>query len=107
LGPNGLRWLKIHLANTFGQDKITFDERVQFVDEHIDKITASVDDPFGSDPEANGWWQKGDKPWLCLAIASEVVAAMRSPNPEAFMSHMPVHQDGSCNGTFHRQLNRR
>ena len=31
LGPNGLNWLKIHLANLFGHNKITHMERVAWV----------------------------------------------------------------------------
>jgi DNA-directed RNA polymerase len=28
----------------------------------------------------------------------EISAAMQSPNPEDFMSHLHIHVDGSCNG---------
>jgi DNA-directed RNA polymerase len=101
LGSNGLRWLKIHLANAFGNDKCTFDERAAFVDENMDNVMASADDPFGQNPEKNGWWLKADKPWLTLATSIELAAAIRSGNPEAFKSRMPVHQDGSCNGLQH------
>lgn len=38
LGQSGLRWLKIHLANVFGYDKASFDEREKFTDEHIEEI---------------------------------------------------------------------
>lgn len=31
LGPHGLRWLRIHLANSIGWDKLPFDERIQRV----------------------------------------------------------------------------
>ena len=100
LGSNGLRWLKIHLANIFGNDKLTFHEREKFIDDNLDKVFACTDDPFGENEELNGWWKKGDKPWLCLGVASEITDAIRSGNPETFMSRMPVHQDGSCNGEF-------
>ena len=35
LGPRGLYWLKVHLANFAGKDKMTFDDRAAFVDENI------------------------------------------------------------------------
>ena len=41
LGKRGLRWLKIHLANLYGYDKATFDERSQFVDARMDEIQDS------------------------------------------------------------------
>lgn len=40
-GERGLRWLKIHLANLYGYDKATFDERVVWVDQRIEQIMAS------------------------------------------------------------------
>lgn len=49
LGERGLKWLKIHLANCYGNDKCTFEEREQFVDDNMDKVMASADDPHGND----------------------------------------------------------
>lgn len=31
----------------------------------------------------------------------ELSDAMKSENPEEFLSHVPVHVDGSCNGMQH------
>lgn len=101
LGKNGLRWLKIHLANSYGNDKCTFDEREKFVDDNIECVFASASNPFGPNPELNGWWLKGDKPWMTLSAAIEVFNAMKSDEPEKFLSRLPVHQDGSCNGLQH------
>ena len=46
LGERGLRWLKIHLANLYGFDKANFDERVEFVHEHLDDIYDSAMNPL-------------------------------------------------------------
>ena len=46
LGKAGLRWLKIHLANLYGYDKGTFEERVQFVHEHLDEVYDSAERPL-------------------------------------------------------------
>lgn len=97
LGPGGLRWLRIHLANVYGYDKMSFDERARFADDHVTDILDSADKPL----EGGRWWLKAEDPWQCLATCKEIAAALRSPNPEEFVSHMPVHQDGTCNGMQH------
>jgi hypothetical protein len=42
LGAGGLRWLRIHLANSWGHgvDKRSFDERDAYVQEHLDMVGA-------------------------------------------------------------------
>ncbi|KAH0833941.1 DNA/RNA polymerase [Lanmaoa asiatica] len=87
LGERGLRWLKIHLANLYGFDKGNFDERVAFVMNHLD--------------DGQRWWTKADDPWQCLATCMELRAALESGDPHAYMSTLPVHQDGTCNGLQH------
>lgn len=47
------------------------------------------------------WWQNSDDPWQTLAACVEVRDAIASGNPETFVSHLPIHQDGSCNGLQH------
>ena len=97
LGERGLRWLKIHLANLYGYDKATFDERVNFVDRQLDDIYDSADRPL----DGRGWWKKADDPWQCLATCKQLKAALTSPDPLAYECPLPVHQDGTCNGLQH------
>lgn len=97
LGVHGLKWLKIQLANMYGVDKISNDERAAFVDQHWAEIVDSADRPL----EGARWWAQGDKPFQTLAACLEVVAAVRSGNPELYVSRLPVSQDGSCNGLQH------
>jgi DNA-directed RNA polymerase len=47
------------------------------------------------------WWTKADDPWQCLATCMELRAALESGNPHGYMSALPVHQDGTCNGLQH------
>lgn len=42
-----------------------------------------------------------DDPWQCLAACMVLRAALESPDPSAFESCLPVHQDGTCNGLQH------
>ena len=98
LGPKGLDWLKIHIINLTGLKKLScVQERLDFANENIDLILDSADNPL----TGKGWWKKSDEPWQTLSCCKEIAAAIRSPDPESFISHFPVHQDGSCNGLQH------
>ncbi|CDK24202.1 unnamed protein product [Kuraishia capsulata CBS 1993] len=97
LGDNGLRWLKIHLANMFGLDKVSLQERAEFTEKHLEDIRDSARDPLGG----QRWWMKADKPWQALATCFELEAAFNLEDPTQFISHQPVHQDGTCNGLQH------
>jgi DNA-directed RNA polymerase len=97
LGATGLKWLQIHLANVFGFDKASFDERAQFAMTHVEDVFDSADNPL----TGRRWWLTAEDPWQCLATCFELAAALRSPDPTLFESSLPVHQDGTCNGMQH------
>ncbi|KAG9461794.1 hypothetical protein GDO78_015730 [Eleutherodactylus coqui] len=98
LGPNGLDWLKIHLINLTGLKKRgSLQERKQYADEIMDDIMDSADRPL----TGRKWWMEADEPWQTLACCMEVTRASRSADPTKYISHFPVHQDGSCNGLQH------
>ncbi|TFK37584.1 hypothetical protein BDQ12DRAFT_607612 [Crucibulum laeve] len=97
LGERGLRWLKIHLANLYGFDKASFDERVAWVMERIDDIYDSATNPL----DGRRWWTQAGDPWQCLSTCMELHAALESGDPHSYMSCLPVHQDGTCNGLQH------
>lgn len=97
LGPTGLKWLQIHMANVYGFDKASFEERAQFARDHEADIFDSADNPLNG----KRWWLEAEDPWQCLATCFELTAALRSPNPETYESSIPVHQDGTCNGMQH------
>lgn len=59
LGKRGLYWIKIHLANLSGRDKISFNDRIKFVDENMDNIIDSADYPL----TGKRWWLNADSPW--------------------------------------------
>jgi len=100
LGVDGAYWLAVHGANCAGVDKVTFDERVQWVEDNESHILASAADPLG-----HAWWAvtaKDDNPWQLLAFCLEwsalVLHEAMGGEREAFVSHLPVGLDGSCNG---------
>lgn len=53
------------------------------------------------DPKNNLDWLQSDNPWQTLGVMIELSNAMRHPNPEEYISNVPVHVDGSCNGMQH------
>lgn len=93
---DGVRWFKINGANKFGFDKGTYDERVQWADEHAYQIIASANDPL-----SNRWWAEADKPYQFLAWCFEYAAFVAGGSSASFVSHLPVGLDGSCNGLQH------
>lgn len=97
LGVNGLRWLKIHIANVYGFDKASFDEREAFATDNLANIVESATNPL----KGSRWWLKAEDPWQCLAACFELKAAHELDDPTQFVSQLPVHQDGTCNGLQH------
>lgn len=91
----GLRWLKIHTANCFGIDKVSFDDRIKWIEEHVRDIHAVADDPLGTD-----WWHKADSPIQFLAACRELSGALRHPLG-TFHSSLICMVDGTCNGVQH------
>ena len=97
LGERGLHWLKIHMANMFGYDKYSHDERVKFTDDNLELIFDSADNPLGG----KRWWLSAENPWQALSTCIELTEALRLPDPRKYKSRMHVHQDGTCNGLQH------
>ncbi|KAL3525808.1 hypothetical protein ACH5RR_014180 [Cinchona calisaya] len=99
LGKSGLHWLKIQLANLFanGVDKLSHEARIAFTENHLEDIFDSADRPL----EGRRWWLNAEDPFQCLAVCINLSEALRSRSPETTISHIPIHQDGSCNGLQH------
>ncbi|XP_070601106.1 DNA-directed RNA polymerase, mitochondrial [Erythrolamprus reginae] len=98
LGPHGLNWLKIHLVNLTGlRKKCSLKERLAYANSIMEDILDSADNPL----TGKRWWMDTDEPWQVLACSMEIAMAVRSPEPSEYISHFPVHQDGSCNGLQH------
>lgn len=92
LTPDGLRSLKIHAAGVYGVDKCNLDDRVRWVDAHMDEIQASARDPLNTT-----FWQEADgggHPWqflqCCRALTDGESAA-----------HIPCEIDGTANAFQH------
>lgn len=97
LGKRGLRWLKIHLSNLCGVDKVSFDDRERYADEHLHDIFDSAEKPL----DGNRWWLKAEEPWQCLGVCFALHEAYQLEDPTKYICHLPVAQDGTCNGLQH------
>lgn len=98
LGENGLNWLKLHCINLTGLKKRdSVQNRLAYAECILEDIIDSADKPL----EGRLWWLQSDEPWQTLACCMEIANAIRSPNPVEYMSCLPIHQDGSCNGLQH------
>ena len=97
LGERGLRWLKVQLANVYGYDKASLADREAFAIDNMANIVDSATNPL----HGQRWWLKAEDPWQCLAACFELKAAFDMADPTKYVSHLPVHQDGTCNGLQH------
>ncbi|KAJ5246412.1 hypothetical protein N7468_001395 [Penicillium chermesinum] len=97
LGESGLRWLKIQIANLAGYDKASMSEREQFTMDHLDQVLDSANKGL----HGERWWLNAEDPWQCLAACCELRNALQCSDPTQYMSRLPIHQDGSCNGLQH------
>lgn len=97
LGKDGVKWLKRHIANTFGIDKASWAEREAWVDEHSTQLSLCAIDPL-----TYRFWldaDKGSKPWQGLACCFAWEEYCK--HGEDAVIHIPVNLDGSCNGLQH------
>jgi DNA-directed RNA polymerase, mitochondrial len=69
LQARGLFWLKVHLANLFGKNKMNFDGRVEWTENNKANVLSAADDPLGP---AKAWWLEADEPWQALAVCFEL-----------------------------------
>lgn len=92
-------WCAVNGANIYGIDKVSFEDRVQWVQDHEADIRLSVADPLGA---GQAFWMAADgggKAWQFLAWAAEWVSIL--DNGFGTMTHRRVDLDGSCNGLQH------
>lgn len=94
LDEPGVEWLKVHLANTYGVDKVSFEERQRWASAHHHMILA-----VASDPLDHTEWHDADQPWqflaACFAWADYAETGLGT------ICRVPVMFDGSCSGIQH------
>ena len=99
LGEDGFYWLSVHTANMWGNDKVSLDDRAQWVQDNFFDICSYVGDPM-----KNTGWVDADKPFCFLACCFELNSLAEwgvHKDPADFPSCLPIYIDGSNNGVQH------
>ncbi|KHJ89353.1 DNA-directed RNA polymerase, partial [Oesophagostomum dentatum] len=99
LGFRGFHWLKLHCINLTGKMKRnSIADRLEEADRVLEEMVDSANHPL----DGRGWWLESEEPWQTLAACMEIRDALAFPEKiENFVSHLAIHQDGSCNGLQH------
>ena len=90
--PDAEEWLAFQVATTYGLDKAPIHERIQWVAENDEVISAVALDPIGN----IHLWEVADEPWQFLAACDEyhhcVITCDRN------YTSLPVATDATCSG---------
>lgn len=100
LGPNGYKWLCVHIANCYGNDKVSINDRVKFVIENLDTF---ID--YAKNYLTSTNWMDVDKPNMFLAACNELCKIEewkdRGLDIKDYVCSLPIYIDGSNNGIQH------
>lgn len=88
-GPHA-RWLALEGAARYGKTKMSYDDRLRWVESQADYIIRTADDPYDFD-----WWASAKQPWQFLAWCFEWAELLKKGS---VFSHQPIHMDGTNNG---------
>ena len=91
-----LYWVKVNLANLMGVDKVSFDNRVEWVDSQMVLWREVVDDPEGTSDIWEDNAPKKNTSFQRLAAIFDLIMAI-----DEGKSQVPVQLDGACNGIQH------
>ena len=90
--PEAEQWLAFQVATTYGKDKDTMCDRLNWVAENHDLISRIAKDPIDNLPE----WEGAEEPWTFLAACDEyyhcVIKCDRTH------TSLPVAVDATCSG---------
>ncbi|WP_187971121.1 DNA-directed RNA polymerase [Aquibium microcysteis] len=95
--PEQDEWFLIHGANSFGVDKVSFIERIEWTYDNAAHIMQAAQSPLDY-----LWWAEADSPFVFLAWCFEYLAWTQAKiTGEGFRTRIPIAMDGSCNGLQH------
>lgn len=95
LGTDGLFWLKVHVANSCGYDKHSPEIKAKWCDENWDMVQDFINNPLEVDAPAP------DTAFTLLQAGLALQDALELPNPQDYVSHVPIAMDATCSGLQH------
>ena len=90
--PYAEDWLAFQVATTYGLDKKTMSERMEWVKENKHLIASIAEDPIGRLPD----WEVADEPWQFLAACDEYYHCVLKCDRD--FTSLPVATDATCSG---------
>ena len=94
-GPVNEYWLAFQVATTYGLDKATMADRVEWTRANTDLISRIAQNPLDTISE----WRKAEEPWCFLAACFEYFDCCIACTRET--SGLPVGIDATCSGLQH------
>ena len=92
LTPEAEDWLSFQVATTYGLDKATIKDRLEWTTNNHHLITRIAEDPIGCLPE----WESAEEPWLFLAACDEYYHCCIKRDRD--YTALPVAVDATCSG---------
>ena len=92
LNEETIEWLAFQVATTYGQDKDTWEERQQWVRDHLSLIENVAKEPIDN----IGSWEGAAEPWQFLAACEEYYHCVLLRDRET--TGLPVATDATCSG---------
>jgi len=88
----GEKWLAFQVATTYGLDKSTMSERLEWTQENIPLITRVAEDPIDN----IGDWEAAEEPWQFLSACEEYYALVTKRTRNT--TGLCVATDATCSG---------
>ena len=85
-------WLSFQVATTYGLDKKTIKERLNWAKSNHNLISRIAEDPIGCLPE----WEAADEPWMFLAACDEYYHCCIKHDRD--FTSLPCSVDATCSG---------
>ena len=92
MGDDAEKWLAFQVATTYGLDKSTMDERLQWVKDNLFTVKSVATDPMMSLPT----WEVAEEPWQFLAACDEYYHCVMLKDRHT--TKLPVATDATCSG---------
>ena len=92
LTPEAEDWLKFQVATTYGLDKSTLQERLEWATSNHDLIQRVATDPLAN----IGDWEAASEPWQFLAACEEYNACLLACTRS--FTGLPIATDATCSG---------